>query len=67
MIHIPKVVAGGFFVAALLLLIAQPDELPRAALHAAVLGLFCLGLWAITLIVLMPINYYWWRILGLLN
>ena len=27
----------------------------------------CLGLMALTLIVLMPINYYWWRFLGYLQ
>jgi len=45
-IHLPKVLAVGFFSAAVLLLIFQPDVFSDAALRAAVLGLFCLGLWS---------------------
>jgi len=46
MIDLPKFVAAGFFVAAALLLAFRPEIFPPTALHAAALGLFCLGLWA---------------------
>jgi len=44
--HTPKFIAAAFFSAALGLLLTRPDILTPTALHAAVLGLFCLGLWA---------------------
>lgn len=46
MSQLPKIFGGMFFTAAFLLLLSRPEALPPSALKAAVLGLFCLGLWA---------------------
>ncbi len=39
-------IAAAFFASSILLLLTRPDVLTPTALHAAALGLFCLGLWA---------------------